>query len=186
MQVFGETFKTDISNVHGLLKSLENSDQNGRFILTEFELKYLCIDVVDIMAEIANECRSIIFCGGTMSPLPETMKQLLPASLICRSTFKSMSHIITPENVSASFISTGPSGLSLNFSYESRNNVRMIQELGMMIINYARVVPAGLVVFFTSFNYMDQVLDIWKSRSIMIGIESIKKVSYHIISFDYL
>ncbi len=146
----------------------------------------MCIDVVDIVAEIANECRSIIFCGGTMSPLPETIKQLLPAPYVLRSTFKSMNHIITPENVNASFLSTGPSGISLNFSYEQRNNVRMIQELGMMIINYARVIPAGLVIFFTSFNYMDQVMEIWRSRSIVSGIESIKKVSFHYLVFNYL
>ena len=174
----GDNFKTEIPLIHKLLHSLEVGDQNGRFILDDSEFKYICTDVVEIMSEIADQCRSVIFCGGTMSPLAETIKQILSTSLISRSTSKSLNHVIDPENVNISFLSTGPSGIDLNFSYESRNNMRMIQELGIIITNYARVIPAGLVVFFTSFSYMEQVIQIWGSRNILIQIETVKKVRF--------
>lgn len=159
------------------MHSLEAGDKTGRFILNDSEFKYICTDVVEIMSGIAAQCRAVVFCGGTMSPLPETIKQLLSHELIPRSTSKSMSHVIDPENISLSFLSSGPSGTKLNFSYESRNNLRMIQELGMIITNYARIIPAGLVVFFTSFSYMEQVIQIWEYGKILNGIESIKTVS---------
>lgn len=133
------------------------------------------------MSHIADQCRSVIFCGGTMSPLPETIKQLLSRNLISRSTSKSMNHVIEPENINLALLSSGPSGTNLNFSFESRNDMRMIQELGIIITNYARVIPAGLVVFFTSFSYMEHVMHIWESSNILNGINSIKNVRYYYI-----
>lgn len=168
--------KAGISQINGLIHALETGDRNGRFILSESELKYVCTDVVDFMSDIIEQCRSVIFCGGTMSPLSETIKQLITPSLQVRSDSKSLNHVIDAENINFSLIATGPTGLSLNFSYESRMNLQMINELGMIITNYARIIPAGLVVFFTSFNYMDHVIDLWRSGHVLRGIESIKKV----------
>ena len=51
----------------------------------------------------------------------------------------------------------------------------MIQELGLVVANYSRIIPAGLL-FFTSFAYMDHVMDIWESRNIIHQIKSAKKV----------
>ena len=52
----------------------------------------------------------------------------------------------------------------------------MIQELGIVIANYSRIIPAGLVVFFTSFAYMEQVVEIWETRNIIPQINSAKRV----------
>lgn len=168
--------KASITQINGLLHALESGDRNGRFILSETEFKYVCTDVVEFMSDIIEQCRSVIFCGGTMSPLPETIKQLVNPSLQIRTDSKSLDHIINSENIKLSLLSTGPTGISLNFSYESRLNAYMIKELGMILTNYARIIPAGLVVFFTSFNYMDHVIDNWRSGNIFTGLEAIKKV----------
>jgi chromosome transmission fidelity protein 1 len=168
--------KAGISQVNSLLHALETGDRNGRFILSESELKYVCTDVVEFMSDIIEQCRSVIFCGGTMSPLSELIKQLITPSLQIRSDSKSLDHVIDAENINLSLLMTGPTGLSLNFSYESRMITPMIRELGMIITNYARIIPAGLVVFFTSFDYMDHVIELWKSWQIFSGFEAIKKV----------
>ena len=173
----GDDFKAEVSMIHGLLHSLETGDQNGRYILSDFELKYICTNVVDIMSDIADKCRSVLFCGGTMSPLEETVKQILSKNLIPRSISKSFNHVIDSGNINLSFISKGPSGVDFNFSYESRNNLRMIQELGMIIANYIRVIPAGIVVFFTSFSYLETVIQTWESRNILAQIGLVKKVN---------
>ena len=128
------------------------------------------------MSEIAEKCRSVIFCGGTMSPLNDTIKQLLNPVLQVSVKSKSIGHVISSENINLSLLSYGTSGISFNFSYETRNNIQMIQELGIAIANYARIIPAGLVVFFTSVAYMEHVVEIWESHNIINQIRSAKKV----------
>lgn len=176
----------EISQITGLIHALETGDRHGRFIVSEAELKYVCTDVVGFMSDIIEQCRSVIFCGGTLSPLSETIKQLITPSLQDRSDSKSLNHVVDSENISLSLISKGPTGLGLNFSFESRMSLNMINELGMIITNYARIVPAGLVVFFTSFNYMNHVLTIWRSGHVLNGIESAKKVKFCYFLFLYL
>lgn len=159
-----------------MLQALEKADSNGRFIISDDEFKYICTDVIGLMSEIIEQCRAVIFCGGTMSPLPDTIKQLVNVSLQSRVKFKSIDHVISSENFNVSILATGPSGTKLNFSYESRNNLKMIQELGIVITNFSRIIPAGLIVFFTSFNYMEQVLVNWQSLKIIDEIGRIKKI----------
>lgn len=128
------------------------------------------------MSEVVEQCRAVIFCGGTMSPLVDMIHQLLTPTLLPRSISKSIGHVIDPNNINLCLLATGPSGMSLNFSYESRNNIQMINEVGVMITNYSRIIPAGVVVFFPSFRYMEQVLQIWEAKSTLAGIEVTKKV----------
>lgn len=111
-----------------------------------------------------------------MSPLNDTIKQLLNPTLQHSVKSKSIGHVISSENINLSLLTEGPSGINFNFSYERRNGVEMIRELGIVVANYSRIIPAGLVVFFTSFAYMDHVMDIWESRNIIHQIKSAKKV----------
>ena len=57
----------------------------------------------------------------------------------------------------------------------------MINELGIVIMNYAKIIPAGLVVFFPSFLYMNQVVQVWKSNDILKNVECSKKVIIYIM-----
>lgn len=111
-----------------------------------------------------------------MSPLADLIQQVLKPDLQLKSVAKSISHVICSENINLTILTNGPSGNSLNFSYEMRNNIQMINELGIIITNYTRIIPAGVVIFFPSFAYMDHVLQVWKSKHIIDGIEAIKKV----------
>lgn len=171
-----EDLKKDLPLINSLIRALEAGDCNGRFIVTSSELKYICTNIVDIMSEIVEKCRSVIFCGGTMSPLNDTIIQILSPSLQQNVASKSIGHVISAENINLSLLSQGSSGIKFNFSYETRNNAQMIQELGIVIANFSRIIPSGLVVFFTSFSYMEQALEVWESRNILHQIKSIKKV----------
>lgn len=161
-----------------MLLALEKGDLNGKFIVSGSELKYTCTNVVELMSDIVNECRSVIFCGGTMSPMMDTVMQLLTPELILRTNTRIFDHVISPTNVCFSLVANGPTGAPLNFSYESRNNKLMIKDLGMIVLNYARIIPDGLVIFFTSFSYMDKVIDCWKENGILENLGTIKKVNH--------
>ena len=45
-------------------------------------------------------------------------------------------------------VSVGPSGKKLNSSYKFRDTEEYKVELGNVVVNFARIIPDGLLVFF--------------------------------------
>src|ERR1700759_4312744 len=102
----------------------------------------------------------------------------LPSSKI---RMLSCGHVIPKENLLAWPIAIGPSGLEFEFTYEKRNQTSTIDELGTCILQLAQFIPDGLVVFFPSYAYLEQVLTRWKTshagqKSLLDRLQHIKHI----------
>jgi chromosome transmission fidelity protein 1 len=89
--------------------------------------------------------------------------------------------VIPPRNLFAEVVSSSSSGVDFNFNFENRQSERMIAELGNSVLRICRIVPDGVVAFFPSYDYLGQVLNIWKrpgaiSGSLLESIERVKRV----------
>jgi hypothetical protein len=71
-------------------------------------------------------------------------------------------HVIDDEQVFATVVRTGPSGKSLNSSFNQRDSKEYQQELGLAIVNFCKVIPDGVLVFFPSYQVMDSCLNYWQ------------------------
>ncbi len=49
---------------------------------------------------------------------------------------------------------TGPTGITLTSTYSCRDDPRYKEDLGNAVVNFARMVPDGLLVFFPSYTVM--------------------------------
>ncbi|KAJ4843835.1 hypothetical protein Tsubulata_047102 [Turnera subulata] len=67
------------------------------------------------------------------------------------------------DQIWAGVVSAGPSSRSFNSSYRNRDSLEYKQELGNAIVNFARIVPDGLLVFFPSYYLLDQCIQCWKN-----------------------
>ncbi|KAK7375603.1 hypothetical protein VNO78_35510 [Psophocarpus tetragonolobus] len=105
--------------------------------------------------------RSIILTSGTLSPM-ESFAQELKLDFPIR---LENPHVITPNQIWAGVVPVGPSGRTFNSSYRTRDSPEYKQELGNAIVNLARIVPDGLLVFFPSYYLLDQIIECWKSVS---------------------
>nr|XP_048333469.1 regulator of telomere elongation helicase 1 homolog isoform X2 [Ziziphus jujuba var. spinosa]XP_048333472.1 regulator of telomere elongation helicase 1 homolog isoform X2 [Ziziphus jujuba var. spinosa] len=104
---------------------------------------------------------SIILTSGTLSPMDSFAQELkleFPVRL-------ENPHVISANQIWAGVLPTGPSGGSFNSSYRSRDSLEYKQELGNAIVNFARIVPDGLLVFFPSYYLLDQCIGCWKNVS---------------------
>jgi len=111
------------------------------------------------MQEIAKlPLTSIILTSGTLSPMSSFAHELqVPFPVRLENP-----HVIEPSQVWVGAIPTGPSGATLNSSFNNRKNPLYFQDLGNAVANFARVVPDGMLVFFTSFSVMNDCLDSWR------------------------
>ncbi|KAL5824826.1 hypothetical protein ACOSQ3_020889 [Xanthoceras sorbifolium] len=104
---------------------------------------------------------SIILTSGTLSPMDSFAQELkidFPVRL-------ENPHVISSNQIWAGVVPAGPSGYSLNSSYRNRDSLEYKQELGNAIVNIARIVPDGLLVFFPSYYLLDQCIGCWKNKT---------------------
>ncbi|XP_048493386.1 regulator of telomere elongation helicase 1 homolog isoform X3 [Beta vulgaris subsp. vulgaris] len=104
---------------------------------------------------------SVILTSGTLSPLDSFAYELkldFPIRL-------ENPHVISSSQIWAGAVPVGPSGFSFNSSYRNRDVLEYKQELGNAIVNFARIVPDGLLVFFPSYYVMEQCISCWKDNS---------------------
>eukprot|EP01083_Nonionella_stella_P198039 727513_1 len=103
--------------------------------------------------------RSLILTSGTLSPLDSFAAEFqigFPVRL-------ENPHVIQPSQVLVSVLSAGPTGEKLDASYKNRSNVKYQQDLGNTLANLARMVPDGLLVFFSSYRVMGDLCKFWKT-----------------------
>lgn len=102
---------------------------------------------------------SIILTSGTLSPMDsfaEELKLDFPVRL-------ENPHVISDNQIWAGVVAVGPSGYTFNSSYRTRDSIEYKQELGNAIVNFARVVPDGLLVFFPSYYILEKCIGCWKT-----------------------
>ena len=78
----------------------------------------------------------------------------------------SCGHVIPEENLVACPITNGVDGMAFDFTYEKRNSTTMIDMLGKTLYEMTKLIPDGVVVFFPSYAYLDQVIKRWQYTSL--------------------
>ena len=104
--------------------------------------------------------RSVVLTSGTLSPM-RTFAAELRAPFPVR---LENPHVISPGQVWGGIVPVGPSGKRLNSSYRFRDTDEYKHELGGVVVNFARVIPDGLLVFFPSYGVMRSCVEAWQTH----------------------
>jgi len=106
--------------------------------------------------------RSVLLTSGTLSPLGSFADELgLPFEYKLENP-----HVIDPQaQLLIGTFTKGPSGHELTSSYAQRESEEAKRDLGNAIINFARLVPQGVLVFFPSYSAMQSAHAAWALAS---------------------
>ncbi|KAG6041510.1 hypothetical protein E4U41_003813 [Claviceps citrina] len=155
------------------LVALTNPSSEGRIFYqkigsppSDVQLSYLLLSPTHAFSSIVSASRAVILAGGTMSPFDDYKNHLFPGVNEAKITTLSCGHVIPRQNLCVwTLAGTRPSGTPFEFSYQRRGDKDLVRELGLAILNICSVVPDGVVVFFPSYGYLDEVSTAWGSRS---------------------
>ncbi|KAI2622752.1 DNA repair helicase [Hypomontagnella submonticulosa] len=157
------------------LVSLNNLSSEGRIFYHkeaqgDIKLSYLLLSPTHAFSSIASSARAVILAGGTMSPFEDYTAHLFPDLGESKITTLSCGHVIPSSNLCVwTLASTGPKadakGTEFEFSFQKRSDKAMIRDLGIAILNICTAVPDGVVVFFPSYGYLDEVVAAWSETS---------------------
>uniref|UniRef100_A0A0R3RQJ4 Helicase ATP-binding domain-containing protein n=1 Tax=Elaeophora elaphi TaxID=1147741 RepID=A0A0R3RQJ4_9BILA len=118
-------------------------------------------------------CRSVILASGTLSPTDTFRTEL-------GTTFQQEMEghqIIPDEQIFAAVIPSGPSGEKLCGTYRiiNRDN-RFIREISLILSHVCKIVPKGVLCFFSSYRVLDQIYESMETMGILRQIQNIKLV----------
>lgn len=163
-----------LHNLLSFLVSLTNLSSEGRIFYhkvpdgasPDIKLSYLLLSPTHAFSSITSAARAVILAGGTMSPFEDYTAHLFPDMPTEKVTTLSCGHVIPASNLCVWTLAaprpTGSAGgTEFEFSFQKRGDKAMIHELGLAILNMSKVVPDGMVVFFPSYGYLDQVVEAW-------------------------
>ena len=69
-------------------------------------------------------------------------------------------------NILCNLAILGPDGQELISTFQSRSNTNYLKSIGQSLVEIAKVVPDGLLIFFPSYAWMDTYLTNWKQMGI--------------------
>ncbi|XP_055298263.1 regulator of telomere elongation helicase 1 homolog isoform X2 [Sitodiplosis mosellana] len=112
---------------------------------------------------LQQNLRSLIFTSGTLAPLKPLITEMEipnPVQLV-------NPHILRPFQVSVKIVSCGPDNEMLKSNYDNRENEAYLRSLGRTIVEFSKVVPDGLLIFFPSYKVMNICKEFWQSNDDM-------------------
>ncbi|KAL4729745.1 ATP-dependent DNA helicase chl1 [Fusarium chlamydosporum] len=152
------------------LVALTNLSSEGRIFYQkikgptpDIQLSYLLLSPTHAFSSIASSARAVVLAGGTMSPFDDYKDHLFPSLDSDKVTTLSCGHVIPPENLCVwTLASSRPGAPPFEFSFQKRGDPEMINQLGLTILNLCSLVPDGVVIFFPSYGYLDEVVAVWQ------------------------
>ncbi|XP_076441348.1 regulator of telomere elongation helicase 1 homolog [Babylonia areolata] len=154
-------------------KKLDSWASTGAQDKSERVLSYWCFSPGYSMQELkAQGVKSIILTSGTLSPIDSfTGEMQIPFSVRLENP-----HVIEKHQVWVGTLACGPDGAQLNSNYQNRFTDSYQSSLGNSIVNFARVVPNGLLVFFPSYPVMEKCVETWQNSNVWDRIMAYKPV----------
>ena len=122
---------------------------------------------------LKNDPFSIILTSGTLTPFKIYEDEL---QIKLNSTLEN-DHMVSKDQFLFEIITNYSENGKYRFDYNNRNNVQMIKSLGNEICNYCRKTPyGGILVFFSSYIYLNQCNNLWNELGINNNIKIYKKI----------
>lgn len=144
----------------------------------DVKLSYLLLSPTHAFASVARSARAVLLVGGTMAPFDDYRTHLFPDLPPAKITTLSCGHVIPAAHLCvATLASTQPlsaaqlaaSPDALEFSFQKRGSPTTIRALGAALLNICALVPDGVVVFFPSYGYLDEVVAAWQAPAAEAG-----------------
>lgn len=143
-------------------------------------LRLYCLDASIALKSVFNY-RNVIITSGTLSPLEIYAKILDFVPVRNREITISLDRnaigplIVTKGNDQMMIRSNNEpestnENMNISSSFNLRNDPAVIRNYGLLVVEFSKIVPDGLVVFFPSYLFMEQIISAWCELSIVDDI----------------
>ncbi|KAM5304762.1 regulator of telomere elongation helicase 1 isoform 2-T3 [Glossophaga mutica] len=134
-------------------------------------LSYWCFSPGLSMRELVRQgIRTLILTSGTLAPVSSFALEMQIPFPVCLEN----PHVIDKHQIWVGIVPKGPDGAQLSSAFDKRFSEECLSSLGKALVNFARVVPHGLLVFFPSYPVLEKSLEFWRARDFARKLEALK------------
>ncbi|EGD76290.1 hypothetical protein PTSG_00993 [Salpingoeca rosetta] len=170
-----------LRGVQAFIESLTHADEDGRIVVRrsgrDASLQFMLLNPAIYFEEVLLKARAVAVVGGTMGSMSEFVQHLqTPKTRALKVSTFSCGHVVNGNNIIALAATHGPTNEPFRFTFANRKNKAMVEGLGRLLVNVCRVVPAGVVVFFPSYDTEDFIYQHWKACGVLDSLQRLKQV----------
>ncbi|XP_054651189.1 general transcription and DNA repair factor IIH helicase subunit XPD isoform X2 [Dunckerocampus dactyliophorus] len=135
-------------------------------------LHFSCMDPSIAIKPVFQRFQSVIITSGTLSPL-----DVYPRILDFRPvTMASFTMTLARTCLCPLIVGRGNDQVALSSKFETREDFAVIRNYGNLLLEMSAVVPDGIVAFFTSYVYMENIVASWYEQGILENIQKNKLI----------
>ncbi|SBT76534.1 TFIIH basal transcription factor complex helicase XPD subunit, putative [Plasmodium ovale] len=135
-------------------------------------LQFACLDSSIAMKSVIQKYKSIVLTSGTITPL-----ELYPKLLNFKTVLTASFPMSFDRNCVCPLIVTKSSDLvPLSSQYSLRNDMNVVKNYGMLLVEMCKNIPDGIVAYFPSYIYMEQVISFWYESGIISDVLEYKLI----------
>lgn len=126
-------------------------------------LYFACLDASIAIKPVFDRFKSVIITSGTLSPL-----EMYPKILDFRAANTvSLPMTLARPVICPLIVGRGNDQVTISSRYETRDDIAVIRNYGLLVVEMASIVPDGIVCFFTSYGYMESTVSNWYFQGII-------------------
>ncbi|PWY94729.1 DNA repair helicase RAD3 [Aspergillus sclerotioniger CBS 115572] len=135
-------------------------------------LHFTCLDAAIAIKPVFDRFSSVIITSGTLSPL-EMYPKMLGFNTVMQESY---SMTLARRSFLPMVVTRGSDQAQISSSFQIRNDPGVVRNYGNLVLEFARVTPDGIVVFFPSYLYMESIISMWQGMGILDSIWNYKLI----------
>ena len=157
------TFATLVSTYDtGFQLILEPYETEGSTVPNPI-LHFTCLDASIAIKPVFERFSSVIITSGTISPLDMYPKMMNFQTVIQQS----YSMTLARRSFLPMIVTKGSDQVSISSRFEIRNDPSVVRNYGSLLVEFAKITPDGMVVFFPSYLYMESIISMWQNMGVL-------------------
>uniref|UniRef100_A0A2P2LDT9 DNA 5'-3' helicase n=1 Tax=Rhizophora mucronata TaxID=61149 RepID=A0A2P2LDT9_RHIMU len=135
-------------------------------------LQLSCHDASLAIKPVIDRFQSVVITSGTLSPIDLYPRLLNFHPVVSRSFTMSL----TRDCICPMVLTRGSDQLPVSTKFDMRSDPGVARNYGKLLVEMVSVVPDGIVCFFVSYSYMDDIINHWNQHDILKEIMQHKLV----------
>ncbi|KAL2823137.1 hypothetical protein BJX63DRAFT_376405 [Aspergillus granulosus] len=166
------TFATLVSTYDkGFLLILEPFESEAATVPNPI-LHFTCLDAAIAIKPVFERFSSVVITSGTLSPL-EMYPKMLDFDTVMQESY---SMTLARRSFLPMIVTRGSDQAQISSSFQIRNDPGVVRNYGNIVLEFSRITPDGIVVFFPSYLYMESIISMWQGMGILDSIWNYKLI----------
>ena len=148
---------------------IEPSDDKAPTVFNPV-MHFRCLDASIAIRPVFERFQSVVITSGTLSPL-DMYPRMLDFHPVIMASF---TMTLARQCILPMVVSKGNDQVALTSKFEARDDTAVIRNYGSLLAEVSACVPDGVVCFFTSYMYMENVVAAWYDQGVIDTVQKHK------------